>query len=96
MKILSSRISSFLNPLICILILLACVMASTIVFAQAAKPDLPDLNVLYISRTPRYPGYVLKYQALPGSGKEWMPCVADPETGEALPLTGMEKDANGK
>ena len=64
--------------------------------AETRKPNLPDLNVTYISRTPRYPGYVLKYQPLPGSGAEWIPCLADPETGQALPLKGMQKDANGR
>ena len=50
----------------------------------AGPPDLPDLNVTHISRTPRYPAYVLKYEQLPGSGPEAMPQVADPQTGQAL------------
>ena len=91
-KIIAAGINSRVFRLSLFVFYIVCLSA----VAQTAKPDLPDLNVLYISRTPRYPAYVLKYQPLPGSGGEWMPCVADPETGEALPLTGMEKGADGK
>jgi hypothetical protein len=52
--------------------------------ALGGPPDLPDLNVTHISRTPRYPAYVLKYEQLPGSGPEAMPQVADPQTGQAV------------
>lgn len=61
----------------------------------AQKPDLPDLNVVYISRTPRYPGYVLRYQPLPGSGGEAIPCMLDPASGELLPLRGLERQEDG-
>lgn len=52
--------------------------------ASGGQPDLPDLNVTHISRTPRYPAYVLAYQKLPGSGPEAMPQVADPQTGKVI------------
>ena len=95
-----SRVLSLHTKLATVLAVLFC--GPVLFTAKAAegpilkKPDLPDLNVTHISRTPRYPGYVLKYQPLPGSGKERIPCVADPETGEALPMTGLEKNDKGE
>jgi hypothetical protein len=60
------------------------IFALLVPVAAAELPDLPDLNVTHISRTPRYPGYVLSYERVPGSGGEAMPLVADPATGEPL------------
>ena len=80
-------IARVLNPIRCIVLaaaVLCCVGSAAAVEVQPGKPDLPDLNVCTISRLPRYPGYVLKYQPVEGSQGEWMPFVADPETGEAI------------
>ena len=76
----TNSISSFL-VLILAVVCFAGIAEAT---GPSEPPDLPDLNVLYISRTPRYPACVLKYQKLPGSGDEAMPCVADPATREAV------------
>lgn len=51
----------------------------------AAPPDLPDLDVTHIARTPRYPAYALSYERMEGSHGEAMPRLVDPATGEVIP-----------
>ncbi len=57
--------------------------------ARAQRPEnLPDLDVTYIERTPRYPGYMLSYD-LPG--KQGVPIVVDNRTRK--PLTPAQAKA---
>jgi hypothetical protein len=50
--------------------------------ARAQRPErLPDLDVLYIERTPRYPGYRPEYGL---KGHEGVPLLVDRKTGKVL------------
>lgn len=57
--------------------------------ARAQQPaPLPDLDVLYIERTPRYPGYALDYNR---PGREGLPVLVDNRTRK--PLTPAQAKA---
>lgn len=63
-------------------------LAMVAAMAQQPGPKLCDLDTLYISRTPRYPGYLPIYGV---SGKEGQPILTKP--GSSIPMSPEEAAA---
>ncbi len=59
--------------------------------AQAPDADLSDLDVLYVQRTPRYPGYLPNYDLPDHDGEPLL--VKKGPNGERVILTAAEADA---
>src|SRR5712691_11827429 len=81
---------------------LACVLFLLIIPLAAHAQELPDLDVTYIERTPRYARYVLDYTLMPGDPFRVPRLCAgtendkhEPDPGETITYTAHIKNKGG-